>query len=162
MVAILFVVMTDRGSQEAYRLLMNTSIKFIPFQIKGKNVRERLKNVYKIDQVPTLYITTSKKKYVGISAIRILVEKVENDYYQQHIHAPPAPKEEIIESSSESSKGPPKIPRRDDSVESNYSASEEKKPRNDDEDMPVTNPEEFNRKKPAKKEEDSEEVSLEF
>jgi len=176
MVAILFVVITDRGSQEAYRLLMNTSIKFKPLAIKGKNLAERLKRDYKIDQVPTLFITSKKKKYVGVAAIKSLIDRIEDHYYQQHIQNPGGlvqnnsqlvKNEELVESTESSSQGPPKIPRRDDSEESKYEESlKDEEPI--DEDMPVTNPAQLkklaaNKKKvePIKEEEDDEEI-LEF
>uniref|UniRef100_A0A6C0JRH1 Thioredoxin domain-containing protein n=1 Tax=viral metagenome TaxID=1070528 RepID=A0A6C0JRH1_9ZZZZ len=120
MVAILFIVMTDRESQLAYRLLMNTRVKFLPFQVKGKNVRERLKK-YKIDQVPTLFITTSKKKYVGAAAIQNMLEQIvynTNDRNGGREDEPVKNKiEDVVESSEE---GAPKIPRRDDSQDSQF------------------------------------------
>lgn len=120
MVAILFIVMTDRESQLIYRMLMNTRVKFLPFQVKGKNVRERLKK-YKIDQVPTLFITTSKKKYVGASAIQTMLEQIVYNTGDRNNdgddNKPVNRVEDVVESSEE---GAPKIPRRDDSQDSQF------------------------------------------
>lgn len=64
MTAIFFYVSQHRDSQTAYKLLMSTKIPFKTFEIKGKNVSEKLKQ-YGIDKVPTLYFPNKKSKVEG-------------------------------------------------------------------------------------------------
>lgn len=85
MVAILFYVKYDKESQMAYKDLMNSSIKFKTFEIRGKNVSERLKSLG-ITQVPTFIISSKKQKIQGYIAIKKMIDKVEQ-YQMRMKHA---------------------------------------------------------------------------
>lgn len=76
MVAILFYVKYDKESQMAYKDLMNSIIEFKTFEIRGKNVSERLKSLM-ITKVPTLVIPSKKQKIEGYLAIKKMIDKVE-------------------------------------------------------------------------------------
>lgn len=75
MVAILFLARMDRQSQIAYKMLMQTSIEFKPFDIRGKNVIDKLRKIG-ITKVPTLYIPKTKQRFEGVDNIQTLIEKV--------------------------------------------------------------------------------------
>lgn len=76
MVVILFYVKYDKESQMAYKELMNSPIEFKTFEIRGKNVAERLSRLG-ITKVPTLVITSKKQKYQGYMDIKKLIDKIE-------------------------------------------------------------------------------------
>jgi len=64
MSVIFFFVLQHRDSQVAYKILMSTKFPFKPFEIKGKNVVDKLKQ-YGIDKVPTLYFPDKRAKVEG-------------------------------------------------------------------------------------------------
>jgi hypothetical protein len=76
MVVVLFYVKYDKESQMAYKELMNSPIEFKTFEIRGKNVAERLSSLG-ITKVPTLVITSKKQKYQGYMDIKKLIDKIE-------------------------------------------------------------------------------------
>ena len=76
MVAVLFYVKYDKESQMAYKDLMNSSIEFKTFEIRGKNVAERLSTLG-ITKVPTLVIPSKKQKIQGYLDIKKLIDKIE-------------------------------------------------------------------------------------
>jgi hypothetical protein len=102
---VLFLAMTDRESQIAYKLLMQTKINFKPFPVRGKNVKEQLKTIG-ITKVPTFVLMKKRKQIIGAQAIQKMIEAI--------ISKPPPEEEEIM---SDTHSGPPQIPRRDDSEE---------------------------------------------
>lgn len=75
MPSILFIVDHDRESQVAYRELMTSKISFKPFIIRGKNVKDILKE-QGITHVPTLVF--KKKQVVGYRNIKTIIDSVEN------------------------------------------------------------------------------------
>ena len=102
---VLFLAMTDRESQIAYKLLMQTKINFKPFPVRGKNVKEQLKTIG-ITKVPTFVLMKKRKQIIGAQAIQKMIEAI--------ISKPPPEEEEIM---SDTHSGLPQIPRRDDSEE---------------------------------------------
>lgn len=68
MTAIFFYVLQHRDSQIAYKILMSTKFNFKPFQIRGKNVSNQLRQ-YGIDKVPTLYFPQKRAKVEGYENI---------------------------------------------------------------------------------------------
>lgn len=103
---ILFIVNDDRESQMAYKELMMSPIKFKPFIIRGKNIREKLKRELQITTVPTLLF--KRKKVESYKNIKILIDhinfKVKNilrPERKQH-QRPPSPTQSDDEISGES------------------------------------------------------------
>lgn len=112
MVAILFLVKFERQSQIAYKMLMQTSIEFKPFDVRGKNVIDKLK-ILGITKVPTLYIPKTKQRFEGVDDIQILIDKVKVAQKNRDVEKRMEEEEEENFSSSEGEKSP-KIARIED------------------------------------------------
>jgi len=101
---ILFIVESERESQMAYKELMMSRIKFKPFIIRGKNVRDKLKRELQINVVPTLLF--KRKKVESYRNIKILIDhvdlKLKNTLRPERRQRPPSPTQSDDEISGES------------------------------------------------------------
>ena len=81
---IFFYVLNNRECQIAYTILMKNNIKFKPFEIKGKNVKEYVKSLG-ITRIPCILIKTGNKQGIveGVENIDKFILKntlVDEDY----------------------------------------------------------------------------------
>jgi len=127
MSAIFFYVQNDRESQIAYKLLMTTEMEFKPFQIKGKNIANRLSQ-YGITKVPTLYFPRRKAKVEGAKNIQKLFRvprKPLPERFHKAIREPSSEAEYLSEDSFEESSSEDSRDSLERSLEENPIESEE-------------------------------------
>jgi len=116
MVAILFYVKYDKESQMAYKDLMNSEIEFKTFEVRGKNIADRLKSS-QITKVPTLLIPSKGQKIEGYLAIKKMIDKVEQ--YSMRM------KRVLRESDSSESEKVKRVPVKEEASEKEESEPEE-------------------------------------